>query len=109
MDGCLEWQRTGLAPPKSVLDATDDYFGEQDNLQQWLDECTTDAGKLAITRLKELFTSWKAWCEAANIAPGSDKTLSEALRDKGFIKQLNRAGQSCFRNIVIRLDASAEG
>jgi putative DNA primase/helicase len=109
MDGCLEWQRIGLAPPKSVLDATDDYFGEQDTLQQWLDECTTDAGAFAITRLKELFASWKAWCEAANLKPGSDKALSEALRDKGFTKQLNRVGQSCFRNIVIRQDGGAEG
>src|SRR5271168_4331773 len=30
MDGCLEWQRIGLKPPKIVLDATESYFAEQD-------------------------------------------------------------------------------
>ena len=27
IDGCLEWQRVGLAPPAAVLDATGSYFG----------------------------------------------------------------------------------
>jgi hypothetical protein len=29
---CLEWQRTGLAPPDSVRAATDAYFEEQDTI-----------------------------------------------------------------------------
>ena len=28
LDGCLHWQRDGLAPPACVRDATDDYFRE---------------------------------------------------------------------------------
>ena len=28
LDGCLEWQRIGLAPPASVREATDEYFEE---------------------------------------------------------------------------------
>jgi putative DNA primase/helicase len=82
MDGCLEWQRGGLAPPKIVLDATDDYFGEQDNLQQWVDECTTDAGAFAITRLKELFASCAAWAQL--------KAIPEArieMSYPGFVRQ----------------------
>src|SRR5262249_38595651 len=50
IDGCLEWQRIGLAPPTIVQDATEAYFADQDVLQQWLDECTYDAGPLAFTR-----------------------------------------------------------
>ena len=30
LDGCLGWQRTGLAAPKMVTDATDEYFNDQD-------------------------------------------------------------------------------
>jgi P4 family phage/plasmid primase-like protien len=44
LDGCLEWQRIGLAPPAVVLNATESYFNEQDTIQQWLDECTNDGG-----------------------------------------------------------------
>ncbi len=39
IDGCLEWQRDGLNPPKVVLDSTSEYFAEQDIIVQWLDEC----------------------------------------------------------------------
>jgi putative DNA primase/helicase len=67
MDGCLEWQRIGLAPPPIVLDATEAYFAEQDTTQQWLDECTEDGGEFAFTRTTELFASWKTWCEARNL------------------------------------------
>jgi putative DNA primase/helicase len=36
IDGCLEWQKIGLAPPKIVTDATNEYFNDQDTLKQWL-------------------------------------------------------------------------
>jgi putative DNA primase/helicase len=40
IDGCLEWQQIGLAPPKIVTDATDEYFDDQDLIKQWLEEST---------------------------------------------------------------------
>ena len=86
IDGCLEWQRIGLAPPAIVRDATEDYFADQDTLQQWLDDCTEDGGQFAFSRTAELFASWKAWCEDRNMKPGSEQALSEALADRGFAK-----------------------
>jgi P4 family phage/plasmid primase-like protien len=102
LDGCLEWQRIGLAPPKIVLDATEDYFAEQDTLQQWLDECTEDGGEPAFTRTADLFASWKSWCEPRNLRPGSEKTFSETLRDKGFVKERNTPGQMGWRKLKLR-------
>jgi putative DNA primase/helicase len=101
IDGCLEWQRFGLSPPAVVLEATKDYFDEQDTIQQWLDDCTEDGGEFAFSRTTELFASWKAWCEARNTKPGSERTLSEALRDKGFEKKRNKAGQMGFRGLTV--------
>src|SRR5262249_4218667 len=60
INGCLDWQRVGLAPPAIVQDATAAYFADQDTLQQWLDECTEDGGAAAFTRSAELFASWKS-------------------------------------------------
>jgi P4 family phage/plasmid primase-like protien len=99
IDGCLEWRRDGLGPPKIVLDATDEYFSEQDTLQQWLDECTSDGGEFALTRTAELFASWKAWCDTRNFRPGSEQSFSTALADKGFAKGRNSAGQRGFRRL----------
>src|SRR5262249_28658125 len=86
IDGCLEWQRAGLAPPAIVQDATAAYFADQDTLQQWLEECTEDGGPAAFTRSAELFASWKQWCEERNWQRGGGMALSEALADRGFEK-----------------------
>jgi putative DNA primase/helicase len=99
--GALEYQRIGLKPPPTVVDATDAYFRDEDILQQWLDECTEDGGLHAFTRTTELFSSWKAWCDARNLQPGSEKALSSTLSDRGFTKKRNRAGQIGFHNLTI--------
>ncbi len=87
IEGCLEWQHVGLAPPVAVLDATGSYFADQDLLQLWLDDCADAEPKLdAFTRIKDLFSSWKAWCEDRNHRPGNMTALSDMLADRGFVK-----------------------
>jgi putative DNA primase/helicase len=90
-----------LAPPASVLDATEAYFAEEDLLQQWLDDCTEDGGEFAFSRTTELFASWKAWCEARNLKPSSE-TISSNLADRSFIKKRNSAGQQGFRRLIVK-------
>src|SRR5215831_18731546 len=103
VNGCLEWQRIGLAPPTIVQEATTAYFADQDTLQQWLDECTEDGGAAAFTRSAELFASWKSWCEERNYTPGSSMALSEALADRGFEKgREGHAGHRGFRRLAVK-------
>jgi putative DNA primase/helicase len=102
VDGALEWQRIGLAPPAIVREATDAYFCDEDVLQQWLDECVEDRGQLAFSRTTELFSNWKVWCEERNLKPGSEKALSGALVDRGFVKKRNSVGQQGFQGLTIK-------
>ena len=74
LDGCLEWQKIGLAAPKIVTDATDEYFNDQDVMKQWLEDCTVDGGQFAFTPTSQLFTSWKNWCDERNLKPGNGKS-----------------------------------
>lgn len=106
IDGCLEWQRIGLVPPKIVLDATENYFSEQDTLQQWLDDCTENRGSFALSCTTDLFASWKGWCEARNFKPGSEMAFSTALADKGFEKTKDPATRRmAFRAITVKRSA----
>src|SRR5215212_1033436 len=41
IEGCLEWQHIGLAPPEVVTTATAAYLEAEDALAAWLDDCCT--------------------------------------------------------------------
>jgi putative DNA primase/helicase len=102
IDGCLEWQRIGLAPPPIVTAATDEYFEDQDIIKQWLEDRTEDGGPFAFTATSELFGSWKAWCEERNHRTGTSHALSEALTDRGHVRKKGAKGIRGFRNLVVK-------
>jgi putative DNA primase/helicase len=101
LDGCLEWQRTGLAAPKLVTDATNEYFNDQDVMKQWLEDCTVDGGPLAFTPSSQLFASWKSWCDERNLRPGSGNALSDALVDRGFVRKRAHGGVRGFSKLTL--------
>ena len=44
IEGCLEWRRIGLAPPKIVTEATNAYLESEDAVRAWLeDSCDLDS------------------------------------------------------------------
>jgi putative DNA primase/helicase len=101
IEGCLAWQELGLSPPASVLEATEQYFADQDVLGQWLEECTEDGGPMAFTRVGQLFDSWKTWAEARNLKLGSEKAFSEMLSNRNFVKA-RRDGKRGFLRLAMK-------
>jgi putative DNA primase/helicase len=82
VDGCLQWQETGLAPPKAVTDATDAYMEAEDALFAWIDEyCILDAN--AWEKTQTLFAGWKAWADKSGEYSGSLKRFSQTLEERG--------------------------
>lgn len=76
--GCLEWQKEGLRPPSTVVNASEEYFAEQDSVATWISErCKrTDHSFLPVRRAYE---DWKAWAVARGEAPGTEKWFSETM------------------------------
>src|SRR5438132_11838051 len=77
-DGCREWQRVGLKPPRAVSAATEAYFEAEDALGRWLDE-KCERGPNFTETSAALFAAWKAWAEANGEFVASVKWLSENL------------------------------
>lgn len=83
VQGCLDWQRIGLAPPASIRNATDEYRQTEDMFSSWLGECCTiDESKRTpalalITSFKD-FSGWKGI---------SERKFGDMLREKGFVKK----------------------
>jgi putative DNA primase/helicase len=90
IEGCLEWQERGLAPPAVVRDATAAYLEAEDALAAWIE----DAGEHdrdAWESASALFRSWKSWAERAGEHPGSLKKFSQRLEDRSAAIGMQKA------------------
>lgn len=91
IEGCLEWRRTGLVAPSSVVEATNEYLADEDALQTWIDECTIkDTSQHESAG--DLFNSWKMWAEKSGEWVGSQRQFTQTLESRGFKR--NRQGKS---------------
>lgn len=86
IEGCLDWQANGLVRPQSVVDATANYFSEQDMIGQWLaDDCILEPGNDARWETSaDLFRAWSAYAKAAGEDPGTQKAMASKLTRHGM-------------------------
>jgi putative DNA primase/helicase len=83
LEGCKTWQKVGLQPPQCVREAADEYFRDEDLVTQWIEErCLTDAGARAPSA--QLYKNWIEWADARGFDRGSQRSLGEELRMRGF-------------------------
>jgi putative DNA primase/helicase len=101
IEGCLEWRRDGLMVPAVVRRATDEYLADNDVLAQWLEESVDDGGPGAFTLTRELFGSWKRWCESRNYRPGTETAFADSLSDRGYNKGRKNFGRG-FNGIALK-------
>ena len=84
IDGCVDWQERGLAPPEIITAATTAYLDAQDIVATWLDECCElDAN--TWERSQTLFASWKAFAERSGHFVGDTKTFRDRLDGRNGI------------------------
>lgn len=95
VEGCCEWQDQGLAPPAIVLQATEDYRGEQNTTKQFHEQMLRAGtlGKTGEHTLKgTLYVAYKAWCEMNSYKPSANKEFYEQLRLLRVDMDKNHAG-----------------
>ena len=78
VEGCLQWQKIGLAPPKVVTDATNAYLEAEDAVRVWLEECC-ELKRDAFEPRPKLYASWRLWAERTGEEARSAKWLYERL------------------------------
>jgi P4 family phage/plasmid primase-like protien len=84
VEGCLDWQRRGLADiPVTIQQATGEYQEEQDLIGRWLAECCTLSPR-DETLSTELYANYKNWCLDNGLRPASNVSLGRRLSERGF-------------------------
>jgi putative DNA primase/helicase len=105
VEGCLEWQRNGLAVPKVIKDEIDSLFESQDPLSEWIDECCS-LDPAMMTEISNLWKSYLEWCDnnnrkaafkqtnwfSRNLAQRDEITPVKGLHGKRFLRGITFAG-----------------
>ena len=103
--GCLAWQRMGLSPPKTVLEATAQYQQSEDLVGRFLEEqCITAPGR--SIKFSDLYSRFVSWCNETGETAPDKRTVGIRLRARG-IEKYNSNG-AWYRGILIRGSASPE-
>ena len=92
IEGCLEWQRSGLQPPQAVRNATEAYLQAEDSIATWIDECC-QLDPQAWEPTAKLYASWAAWANQAGEPGGSKKNFVQNLDARGYRPYRTHAGR----------------
>jgi putative DNA primase/helicase len=86
VEGCLLWQRQGLADSAAVKSATGEYQEEFDRLADFLSECC-DRGADCRAPAKALFNAYAAYSDRQGVKhPMSNTAFGRCLTERGFHK-----------------------
>lgn len=88
IEGTRMWLAEGLNPPARVLEATAEYFDEEDPMGQWLrervEQVPVGTGEPVFSAHADLYSDWQEWCGANGEYANTAKAFGRALRDRGY-------------------------
>lgn len=91
VEGCLNWQRDGLARPEQVAAANDAYRAENDALLTFIEEACIVSDDVRCG-VKELYDAYQQWARSSNENVWRMRTFGAAMEERGFEKQRQNDG-----------------
>ena len=87
--GCLEWQGAqgadGLGEPKQIIEATQEYRQEMDQIGQFIeDRCVLRPGAAILS--SKLFEDYLSWCKRQGVSADSRTGFGRAMGRRRFGK-----------------------
>jgi phage/plasmid-associated DNA primase len=91
VEGCLLWQKEGLAIPLVISQAVDDYRDEMDIIGAFLKESTIQ-GKNKKEKASELYKLYQQHCLDNGEQSVAQKRFGQQLTERGFYRKHEREG-----------------
>jgi P4 family phage/plasmid primase-like protien len=106
VQGCLEWQRSGLQAPPAVTAASREYFDAQDVMAQWAEDYIEPhpSGKIGFAYRTDLWRSWEQFAMQRKEAVGTRQAFREWM-EKRYGEQSLMHGLPIWRGIRLRRPA----
>ncbi|VUX46675.1 hypothetical protein DF3PA_270002 [Candidatus Defluviicoccus seviourii] len=85
--------------PTAVIEATAEYFDDEDSFGRWLAECCV-RDPMAHETTRDLYAAWSVWAERSGMSAGTEPKFRSALKARGFeSKRLPGANISGFLGV----------
>ena len=109
VEGCLEWQQSGLQKPGAVAQATKQYREEMDTLAAFFEDCCV-LNENAYVGATKLYQRYRIWCDTSGEKAETQKAFGMRLSERGFesFQMTSKAekGLRGWRGISLRVDDS---
>lgn len=108
VEGCLLWQKEGLAKPEEVERATDDYRADSDVIGGFISDCCI-LNPLAKCKTADLYAEYEKWCSDCKEEPLTIRNFSAILQERGFRKgRFWTGGKKGFQGIGLRSNSGSD-
>jgi len=101
VEGCRLWRQGGLKQPKVVVEATEEYFEDEDAIGEFLDEeCYVST--VAREAISSIFQRWRERAEKRGEYVGTSRWLVAQLLTRGFEKTRLPGGTKAMSGISLK-------
>ncbi len=85
LEGCRQWQESGLTLPPVMAAEVQQYQSESDVIGTWISE-NCIVGPSATAKASALFSDYQRWCEVNGHRSSSSTTFGRRLAERGYTK-----------------------
>lgn len=108
VQGCIDWQRRGLADTPAVVAAeTSDYRQEQDVIGEFLAEATVQSPVSEVSA-GDLYARYREWAIESGLRPASKTSLGRRLGERGLTRRKS-SGQVLWAGLSLKQSAGFGG
>ena len=101
LEGCREWQESGLRVPGKVSAWTDEYRENSDVLKPFIEEVIVFANDSTIL-ISDLYKIYKEWERASgNDQPWGKQRFNKEIKRPGFEQHKSKTGQRVWRGVSL--------
>lgn len=86
VEGCINWQKTGLSPPEEVQYATEEYRHDMSAVESFLEECCNREEANQMIKSSYLYEAYRTWATANNEHILSHRGFSLRIAETGLDK-----------------------
>ncbi|WKB55994.1 phage/plasmid primase, P4 family [Eleftheria terrae] len=105
LQGSSLWQAQGLQPPICVMEATREYFNNEDAVQEFEEE-DLERDPQAQVPIAKVYARWKSFADRNGYYVGSTRWLTEQLAMRGFQRVKMSGGTRGLRGLRLRVDGN---